>query len=641
MTNSQVTARLTELKKTFCKDLYWNHDPSQGNDPESVRSVACTHTHPGSCNTDGSCGCNSFASSIQCHGFAQYMAYRVFGSHPAVNVEGYGDANGQDMGNGWKLYGGAYCRNLTLEPGDIIRDLSHTAIVWKNENGTISVGEVWGTEGCKINWGSFNSSTISSSNQQTILSAALYVVKAPKSIDTITVKFYRNFNADDNTVLEVCEYVPGQSYGTMPTATRSHFRFDGWYPNRDGNNKYEPEDIVKSYSYNLYAHWTYEICVDFNRNYTADDENIFVTKTYYSADDKYGTIDDPSRYSFEFLGWAPNRNDPDGVYDMSTHAVRYDHTLYAQWRWLAPVKFMRNYTSDDETLSAKGFFIPGQSYESGYRAGDNMPADSSMTRSHFRFDGWFSGRTDGTKFTKSSEVPSFEHSLYAHWTWLAPVKFFRNYNDNDDTVLYEIDFEPGKPYGTMPAAPTRAGYIFDGWFADRTGGNPYTKDTTVPSYGHNLYAQWSPVAVVNFNSNFAGGATSSVELAAGKPFGDALTSRTPVREGFTFGGWYTAPTGGTQVDAATIVPEGNTTLYARWQVTITFETYGGELGCEREVLYDAGVPYGYLPESCCRGKSWSFVGWYSDIGGTGDPITVESIVPLQNTTLYAKWNKEA
>ena len=64
-------------------------------------------------------------------------------------------------------------------------------------------------------------------------------------------------------------------------------------------------------------------------------------------------------------------------------------------------------------------------------------------------------------------------------------------------------------------------------------------------------------------------------------FGSAYgTLATTSRTGYTFAGWFTAASGGTQVTAATIVSTAsNHTLYAQWTAlpnhTVTFNSNGG------------------------------------------------------------------
>ena len=189
MTNSEVTRRLNNLKLTFDNNKFWNHNPSDGNDPASVTTTPCTH-HNSGCSGSGSCGCNSFADGIQCYGFALYMAYRVSGSYPQkdANIS----LNGGSCGNGWLKYGNGYTASLTLEPGDIVRtgvsdSNGHSAIVWTAENGIFQVGEVWGSppkakDNCRINWGNFNGTSANKSITK-IVDEALYIIKASKTFN--------------------------------------------------------------------------------------------------------------------------------------------------------------------------------------------------------------------------------------------------------------------------------------------------------------------------------------------------------------------------------------------------------------------------------------------------------------------------
>ena len=76
--------------------------------------------------------------------------------------------------------------------------------------------------------------------------------------------------------------------------------------------------------------------------------------------------------------------------------------------------------------------------------------------------------------------------------------------------------------------------------------------------------QGSGNVTVSFDSN-GGGAVAAQTVSAGKPYG-ALPS--PVRPGYRFGGWYTAPSGGEEAAASTVVTKiENHTLYARWTET--------------------------------------------------------------------------
>jgi uncharacterized repeat protein (TIGR02543 family)/LPXTG-motif cell wall-anchored protein len=113
----------------------------------------------------------------------------------------------------------------------------------------------------------------------------------------------------------------------------------------------------------------------------------------------------------------------------------------------------------------------------------------------------------------------------------------------------------------LPAAPTRSGYVFTGWYTASTGGSllgaSFTQTTPVNA---TVYAQWAPV--MTFDAN--GGTGSSVtQSATGYT---ALTANTYTRAGYTFAGWNTtiSGTGTSYADGAQFNFTIPTTLYARW-----------------------------------------------------------------------------
>lgn len=72
--------------------------------------------------------------------------------------------------------------------------------------------------------------------------------------------------------------------------------------------------------------------------------------------------------------------------------------------------------------------------------------------------------------------------------------------------------------------------------------------------------------------NAAGGTCSitSKDITCGNAYG---TLPTPTRSGYTFLGWYTLASGGTQVTSSTKMGNTDATIYAQWESnTITFTT---------------------------------------------------------------------
>ena len=100
---------------------------------------------------------------------------------------------------------------------------------------------------------------------------------------------------------------------------------------------------------------------------------------------------------------------------------------------------------------------------------------------------------------------------------------------------------------------------------------------------------------------------------------------------FTFAGWYTDSAYKTPLTTQSV--SYDTTLYAKWAITIIFISNGGsEVLTPKEVPFNG--PYGELPVPTKRG--YTFVGWFTE---NGDVITSNTIVEIdRNHALKGRWN---
>jgi len=216
-----------------------------------------------------------------------------------------------------------------------------------------------------------------------------------------------------------------------------------------------------------------------------------------------------------------------------------------------------------------------------------------------------------------------------------PVTLTVTFNPNAGVVSpTSKSVTTGKTYGTLPT-PTRTGYTFDGWFTGLTDGTEVTAATIVtePS-SHTLYAWWTEKTLtVTFNDG------TSTQTSTQTYGSDYVLPPDPTRVGYTFAGWWTAASGGTQITASTAVSIiANQTLYARWTAntyTVTFDPQGGTVSPTSKAV-TFGTAYGTLPTP--SKDDWYFAGWWRGTDGTGARVSASTRhTTAGHVTLYAYW----
>ena len=657
MTDFDASQRLSELRSIFSDGKYWNHDPSVENDPASVRDIACSH-HPanGYCDVNdyGKCGCNCFNNSIQCAGFAYYMAYRVFGTYPRSGAD-KNNYNGYTDSNGWVYYSKENAAGISLAPGDIIRKNGHSAIVHtvtrNSETGaaTVSVAEVWGGVKCKINWGSFNDGVVNGVTDESALTAVgsglQYIIKAPKnssggggSSTEVEVCFKWNYIGSPSENAYVISYEPGLPYSQkgMPTPTRAGYEFGGWCSDPEGTDIFTSSQPVPNYPHSLYAKWTPLVAtVSFKWNYVgAPEENVHVDTYICGLPYSQKGMPTPTREGYEFGGWC---SDPEGT-DIFTadHPVPiWSHGLYAKWIRCIIVHYMRNRKSDDVNFKYNTCY-PGQPFGEmeGYKEYETDDA-------YYKFKGYYSARSGGTQYTADSIVPNISENIlqvYAQWTRVAVVTFVEN-SVSPDSYVSPLKFPVGEAITVLPAG--YVGYRFDGWYTAEIGGTKYINGTIVPAVKNlTLYGHWTRIVNVTLKCNFSESDTSSystINAYDGEAYGEALPTSKD-RSGYRFDGWFTERSGGTQVTSETLCSDSDHSLYAHWtKVTavILSDNYSGN---SVTVYCPTNEKYGsVLTQNVPVREGCIFDGWYTESGSDGRHVYATSIVPENTVLLYAHW----
>ena len=141
----------------------------------------------------------------------------------------------------------------------------------------------------------------------------------------------------------------------------------------------------------------------------------------------------------------------------------------------------------------------------------------------------------------------------------------------------------------------------------------------------------------------------SLEIMEGSPskttqnktYGTALgTLPTASRTGYTFAGWYTAPTGGSKIATTTTVPAANTTYYAHWTansytVTYNYSENGGTSATKTSAKVVKGTSIDLSPTATKSG--YTFVGWNTNKDAKEKLSSLT--MGTNNVTLYAIYSK--
>lgn len=245
---------------------------------------------------------------------------------------------------------------------------------------------------------------------------------------------------------------------------------------------------------------------------------------------------------------------------------------------------------------------------------------------------------DGTEITVEADT-----DLYAVWSDAYKVTF--DNNGDISTVL----IAQGTAIGDKtPAAPTRKGYIFGGWFS---GDEQLSADTVI---GSNItyIAKWTPISyTIAFDANGGTGTVDSIQATYDEEV--TLPGCDFTRDGYTFNSWgsYKA---GEKVKNLTDKDGGSVTLRAAWkgkpvQVTVDPNYEGAEttertgvVGSNYNYAQDGSgtVKYNELKDPTRNG--YIFKGWFDAAKG-GNKIDYSynfTAADAENgVTLYAHWEK--
>ena len=463
-----------------------------------------------------------------------------------------------------------------------------------------------------------------------------------------TITFNKN-GGTGGTNSTVCYYNSSMPY--ISTPVRSGYYFNGYYSSLTGGIKYYDDygysvhtcDLVANAT--LFAQWLPQYTITFNANGGSGGTSSIVVTKDLSLPSVYSL---PTRTGYTFNGFY---NRPSGgtqyynSYGSGTVVCDFDSdtTLYAQWTPVTP------YVTLNRNGGSGGSSYVYATYDSP------MPSISVPTRSNYYFNGYFTSTSGGIQYydhdghsTRNCDFTSSKN-LYAQWLYKATVTLNRNSGTGGTSsvvAIYSFD---------MPTieVPTRTGYTFTGYYTSSGGGTKYynadgtSAHTYDYSYSITLYAQWVLTNyTITFDKSEGTGGTNSVSANYGY-YPPSIS--VPSRYGYTFNGYYTSPSGGTQYynssgsSTRSFNLTTDLTLFAQWTritASITLNRNGGSGGTSSvTAYYGDDMPTITIPTK----YGYRFTGYYtSSSGGTqyynSDGTSTRVSLFSSSTTLYAHWS---
>ena len=515
--------------------------------------------------------------------------------------------------------------NAGVSTGTYYRDISQTITAKAAPTGYSFVGWYEG------------SNLISSSLQVSVTMSANRTFVARYQIKTYVV----NAVSDDTTKGTVSPAGQTIEHGKNATVTASRktgYKFDGWYNGTTKVTSANPYTFAPTANITLIAKWSvYNITIPVNVSPTG--AGTTSPSPFTGQEGSTVNITATPATGYKFAYWTDGVDDTHYTNNPQSVTMRSVKTLTAYFT-------LKSYTV---TWNANGGTVSPASTTKTH--GSTLgtlptPTRASTAEYSYTFAGWFTAASGGTQISTTTTVTG-NVTYYAHWT-ATKRSYTATFNGNGGSTPSpsSITKEYNVALGTLPTC-TRTGYTFLGWYTASSGGTKIST-TTVVTKDITYYAQWSINSyTLTFNPNGGTVTPTSKDLEYNSAYG---TLPTPTRASdaqytYTFAGWYTAATGGTQVTATTKMAAKDTTIYAHWtsntrSYTVSYQTTYGTLNrTSQSVAYNSKGSCTLTMPSNTAEFTYTFVGWYTAAngGGTkvGSELTLETPAIKGTVTYYA------
>ena len=307
-----------------------------------------------------------------------------------------------------------------------------------------------------------------------------------------------SFNSNDSTSgsVPVTDPTPDGEDLTLPdegSLVKTGYTFGGWNTASDGSGTSyaagAPYRVVADVT--LFAKWTANsltVRYDSQEGSSATGGSLSTTTGGTLA-----SLPTTSRVGYTFNGWFTASTGGSAITFPYSHGQTSDFTLYAQWT-------ISTYAVSFNGNGSTGGSVPVDQTKTHGIDVSVSSNTGSLVKTGYTFGGWNTAANgSGTSYAASATYGvDAAVTLYAKWT---ADSLTVTYNSQSGSAVSAGSTVSGGSITSAPVVPTRAGYVFTGWFTATSGGTaitfPYTHGQTA---SFTLYAQWSQASLHGISS---------------------------------------------------------------------------------------------------------------------------------------------
>jgi uncharacterized repeat protein (TIGR02543 family) len=370
------------------------------------------------------------------------------------------------------------------------------------------------------------------------MAAVLALTGCPPSTGSKT--YTVTFNTQGGSAVAAQKVSEGAKAARPATnPTKDGYVFGNWYREAAGTNLYSFDSLVTA-DITIYAKWTNTF---YTVSFNTGEGGSAVSSQSVAAGGAATRPANPTRAGWGFVDWYTSA-ELTTAYDFAT-PVTGNITLYAKW---SSTVFTVGFDAQG------GSAVPSQTIGEGGKA--SRPTDP--TRGGYDFDGWYKEADCTTAWNFNADTVSADITLYAKWTEVYTVSFD---TAAGGSAVASQSVRTGGKVSRPATDPTRAGYVFDGWYTEAGCTTAWNFDNDTVSANITLYAKWITAYTVTFDSQ-GGSDVDSQSVGDGRK---VTQPAAPTRDGYVFVNWYKEAVYTTlwDFDADTVIAP--LTLYAKWR----------------------------------------------------------------------------